>query len=56
MPNRDQYQIQQRNVAIRNTFFHYIETGMPRMDAYARTGQEYYLSEEYVRQIVSKRR
>jgi len=55
MPQKDQYQIQQRNMAIRNTFFHYISTGMSRMDAYARTAQEYYLSEERIRQIVAKR-
>jgi len=55
MPNRDQYQIQQRNAAIRNTFFHYISTGMSRMNAYAKTAQEYYMGEERVRQIVAKR-
>jgi len=55
MPNRDQYQIQQRNTAIRNTYFHYIQTGMSRMNAYAKTAQEYYLSEVRVRDIVARR-
>jgi len=54
MPNRDQYQIQQRNMAIRNTYFHYIQTGMSRMNAYAKTAQEYYMSEERVRKIVAR--
>jgi len=55
MPNKDQYQIRQRNAAIRETFFHYISTGMTRMDAYARTGAEYYLGEKTIRDIVARR-
>ena len=54
MPTRDFYQLQQRNTAVRNTFFHYIQTGMPYMDAYAQTGQDFFLSEEYVRKIVAE--
>jgi len=55
MPQKDQYQIQQRNLAIRETFFHYIQTGMPRMDAYAKTAQEYFLGEKTIRDIVARR-
>ncbi len=55
MPNKDRYLMQQRNTAIRNTFFHYLQSGMPRMNAYAHTAADYFLSEEYVRQIVAKR-
>jgi len=55
MPTKDRYQIRQRNAAIRETFFHYLSTGLPRMDAYARTAAEYYLSEVRVREIVAKR-
>jgi len=55
MPQKDRYQIRQRNAAIRETFFHYIQTGMPRMEAYAKTGEEYFLGEERIRQIVAKR-
>jgi len=55
MPTKDYYQLQQRNAAIRVTFFHYLSTGMPRMDAYARTAEEYYLSEVRVRDIVARR-
>jgi len=55
MPQKDEYQIQVRNKMIRNTFFHYISTGMARMDAYAKTAHEYYLSEGRVRDIVARR-
>jgi len=55
MPTKDRYQIQQRNAAIRETFFHYLQTGMPRMDAYARTAQEYYMGEKTIRDIVARR-
>jgi len=55
MPQKDQYQLHLRNAAIRETFFHYIQCGMSRMDAYAKTAQEYYMGEKTVRDIVAKR-
>jgi len=55
MPNKDQYQIHCRNKAIRHTFEHYLQSGMPRMLAYAKTAEEYYMSDERVRKIVNNK-
>ncbi len=55
MPTRDFYQLQQRNTAVRNAFYRYLQEGMPIMLAYAHVAEDYYLSEEYIRQIVAKR-
>ncbi|MCQ2343116.1 MAG: hypothetical protein MJZ75_06500 [Paludibacteraceae bacterium] len=55
MPYKDSYQLQLRNNAIRDAFAHYIQTGLPFMDAYAKVASEFYLSEESVRKIVAKR-
>ncbi len=55
MPHKDDYQLHQRNQAIRRTFYRYIQTGIPRMLAYAQTAAEYYLSEKRVRDIIANR-
>jgi len=55
MPQKDRYQICQRNELIRKTFYFYLQSGMSRMLAYAKTASEYYLSEGRVRDIVAKR-
>jgi len=55
MPPREMYQIQKRNNAIQLRFDFYIRSGMPRMLAYARTAEDFFLSEKRVRDIVKKR-
>jgi len=56
MPSKDSYQLIRRNTAIRSTFYHYLQTGLSHMMAYARTAEQYYLSEAQVRDIVAKKR
>jgi len=56
MPKKDSYQIIKRNDAIRQTFYHYLHTGLSHMMAYARTAEEYYLCIDRVRDIVAHRR
>jgi len=55
MPHKDSYQLIQRNEAVRATFYHYLQTGLSHMMAYARTAEQYYLSEIRVRDIVANR-
>lgn len=52
MSKRDSYQLQLRRAAIIRTFNTYIATGLGRMDAYAKTAADFYLSEERVRKII----
>lgn len=49
------HDIERRNRAIRKHFYDLLGTGLPIMVAYAMTGQEFYLGEERIRQIVAKR-
>ena len=49
------HDIERRNRAIRKHFYDLLGTGLPIMVAYAITGQEFYLGEERIRQIVAKR-
>lgn len=44
-----------RNAAIRQSFNLYLQKGMPTMLAYAKTANDYFLSEERVRAIIAKR-
>jgi hypothetical protein len=48
--------LQRRNTAIRQHFYSLLQQGIPVMLAYAMTGNQFYLSEERVRQIVAKRK
>ena len=52
----DQFQLRQRNAAIRRTFQDYLHSGVPRMTAYAKTAGDFYLSEDRIREIIAKRR
>ena len=47
--------IERRNRAIRKHFYGLLGKGIPIMTAYAMIGQEFYLGEERIRQIVAKR-
>lgn len=55
MPTKDPYQTQQRNNAIRQTFYDYLKAGLPRMVAYIKTAGDFYLSDVRVRDIVARR-
>ena len=44
-----------RNKAIRKCFYEQLGKGMPIMVAYAMTGQQFYLSERRIREIIAKK-
>lgn len=52
---KDFYHLRRRNTAIKSQFIAYIQSGLPRMTAYAKTGEDFYLSEKRVRDIVAGR-
>ena len=52
---KDFYHLHRRNTAIKSQFIAYIQSGLPRMTAYAKTGEDFYLSEKRVRDIVAGR-
>ncbi len=51
--HRDTYRINQRNRAICDTYYALLRQGMPYMQAYAETGERYWLSESHVRRIIA---
>lgn len=53
MPSKDEYLTQLRNHAIRRRFYQLLRENVPRMNAYIRVGNEFFLSDERVRKIVS---
>lgn len=55
MSKKDSYQLRLRRAAILRTFDSHLRSGCRRMDAYARTADEFYLSEERIRQIIAGR-
>ena len=48
--------IQRRNREIRKHFYSLLGQGIPIMLAYAMTGQQFYLSEKRIRDIIAKRK
>ena len=48
--------IERRNRAIRKHFYDLLGRGLPIMVAYAMTGQQFYLSEKRIRDIIAKRK
>ncbi len=51
--NRDTYRIEQRNKAICEMYYGLIRTGMPFMQAYAETGERFWLSESHIRRVIA---
>lgn len=45
--------IRERNEQIRSLYWHYLQEGMPCMQAYAQVGTLYELSEDRIREIVA---
>ena len=50
------HDIDRRNRAIRHHFYDLLGRGLPIMVAYAMTGQQFYLSEKRIRDIIAKRK
>ena len=50
------HDIERRNRAIRKHFYDLLGRGLPIMVAYAMTGQQFYLSEKRIRDIIAKRK